>query len=158
MYLLGGTVRRWIALVGLGLTVLGVVQLALQAGRNWAWLAIGGMALLVISLGWTVRDEHQRRVAAEDAPHRPPGDGVPLRSPVGYQVAALHQAIPRLTDAGLDQFGLWELEDALKNLPRRGVDPVYEPLRSCDEGLTRLVELGELEEVAPNGPWRILRH
>jgi len=151
---LGGAVQRWIALVSLGATILGVVTFAVTEHLPWAWLAIGSLALLVLSAGWTVRDEHQRRIAAEDAPHQPPGDGIPLHAPVDYQVAALRQAIPRLAET-MEDFGEWELEEVLKNLPRRHVDPIYEPLRSCGEGLARLAELGEIE-AAEHG-WSIAK-
>jgi hypothetical protein len=63
---LGGTVRRWIALVSVALTAVGVGALAAQAGRDWAWLAIGGMFLLVVSVGWTARDEHNKRLSLEE--------------------------------------------------------------------------------------------
>jgi len=156
MYLLGGTVRRWFALVGVLLTLAGIGALVSEAGRQWAWLAIGGLALLVVSLGWTARDEHQHRVAAEDLPHRPPGDGIPLYAPVDYQVNALRQVLPRVAET-ISPFGYWEVEETLKNMPRRGVDPVYEPLRTVDEGLKRMVELGELETVGKGGRWRFVK-
>jgi hypothetical protein len=155
MVLLGGTVRRWIALVSFAATVAGIVGFAATEHLKWAWFAIVGLALLVASFAWTAYDERQKRLVAEDRPHIPPGDGVPLYSPVEYQVKALRQAIPKLAEAGLTTFGEWEVEETLKNLPRRGVDPVYEPLRSVDAGLARLAELGELEKTQ-NGAWRII--
>jgi hypothetical protein len=154
---LGGTVQRWIALVGLAFTLAGIGTLVSKAGRDWAWLVLVGLALLVVSLGWTARDEHKLRVGAEEATHQPPGGGVPMYAPVEYQVSALRQVIKRLSE-GMDEFGFFELTETLKNLPRRGADPVYEPLSglSCDEGLARLVELGELESLGSNS-WRIVK-
>lgn len=55
---LGGTVRRWMALVGLAATALGIVSFAVSEHIPWAWLAIGGLLLLVVSLGselWKVQ-------------------------------------------------------------------------------------------------------
>jgi hypothetical protein len=152
---LGGVAQRWLALVGTVSTLAGIVALVADAGRNWAWLAIAGLLLLVLSVGWTARDEHQRRVVAEGAKHQPPGGGIPLHAPTEYQVNALRQVLPRLAEA-MDTFGFWELNETLKNLPRSNVDPVYEPLSYCDEGLARLVELGELEAPQP-GSWRIVK-
>jgi hypothetical protein len=91
----------------------------------------------------------------ENRPHQPPGGGIPLHAPVEYQVAALRQVIPRVSEV-IPVFSYWEVEETLKNLPRRGTDPAFEPLRSIDEGLERLVELGELEKVEPGG-WRIVK-
>jgi hypothetical protein len=154
---LGGVAQRWLALVGAASTVAGIVALALEAGRNWAWLAIGGLLLLVVSTGWTARDEHRRRVAAEAATHQPPGGGIPMRPSVEYQVVALRQVIKRLSEV-MNEFGYFELSETLKNLPRRGTDPVYEPLSglSCGEGLAALVEAGELEALHENA-WRIVK-
>jgi hypothetical protein len=149
---LGGTVRRWVSLVGLISTAAGVVTFAANGHVRWAWLAIGGLALLVVSSAWTAHDEHRRRVALESTPHQPPGDGVPLHAPTEYQVKALRQVVPRVAET-INPFGYWELEETLKNMPRHGVDPVYEPLRSVDEGLERMVELGELEKTERG--WRL---
>jgi hypothetical protein len=157
MFWLGGTVRRWVSLVGLGLTLAGIAALVAEAGRQWAWLAIGGLVLLVVSLGWTARDEHRRRVAAEEATHQPPGGGLPMYAPAAYQVTALHQVVPRISEA-MTEFGLLELQETMKNLPRRGTDPLYEPLSglSCDEGLAALVEEGMLEAIGTHA-WRIVK-
>jgi hypothetical protein len=60
---LGGTARRWVALAGLAARVLGIVSFAVSEDLSWAWLAIGSLLLLVVSLGselWTV----QHRTAA----------------------------------------------------------------------------------------------
>jgi hypothetical protein len=152
---LGGVAQRWLALVGAVSTLAGIVALAAEAGHNWAWLAIGGLLLLVLSVGWTARDEHALRLRAEKVTHQPPGGGIPLHAPTEYQVDALRQVVPRLAEA-MDTFGFWELNETLKNLPRRNVDPVYEPLSYCDEGLARLVELGELESLGSNS-WRIIK-
>lgn len=64
---LGGTARRWVALVGLAATALGIVSFALSEDLSWAWLAIGSLLLLVVSLGselWMV----QHRMAAHQRP------------------------------------------------------------------------------------------
>ena len=64
---LGGTMRRWVALVGLVATVLGIVSFALSENLSWAWLTIGSLLLLVVSLGselWMV----QRRATTRQAP------------------------------------------------------------------------------------------
>lgn len=37
---LGGIAQRWVALVGLAATVLGIVSFALSEDLSWAWLAI----------------------------------------------------------------------------------------------------------------------
>ncbi len=152
---LGGTVQRWFALVSVVATVVGVATFAVTEHLKWAWLAIAGLLLLAASLAWTAHDEHRKRIAADEATHRPPGGGIPLLSPVEYQVNALRHVIPRLSEV-MDRFGYMELDAVMKNLPRRGVDPVYEPLRTWEEGLARLVELGELERVN-QGSWRIVK-
>ena len=154
-WLVVGTVQRCIAVIGLASTLAGVVTLAVTAHQHWAWLAIGGMALIMVGVAWTARDEHQRRIALENATHKPPGGGLPVYPPVEYQVDALRQVIPRLAEAGLTEFGYRELEETLKNLPRQGTDPLFEPLRSYDEGLERMVELGELEKIEGGG-WRFV--
>jgi len=152
---LGGAVRRWIALMSLVATIAGIAALASEAGREWAWLAIGGLALLVVSLAWTARDEYRRRVAAETATHQPPGGGLPVSPPVEYQVDALRQVIPRMAGAGLSEFGYWELREVFKNLPAAGHrSPVRADHRIRHEGLARLVELGQLE-ASGNGRWRV---
>jgi len=64
---LGGTARRWVALVGLAATAFGIVSFALSEDLSWAWLAIGSLLLLVVSLGselWM----SQHRTAAHQAP------------------------------------------------------------------------------------------
>ncbi len=63
---LGGTARRWVTLVGLAATALGIVSFALSKDLSWAWLAIGSLLLLVVSLGselWMV----QHKTAAPQA-------------------------------------------------------------------------------------------
>jgi hypothetical protein len=156
MFLLGGTVRRWFALVSLVATAAGIATFALTEHIAWAWLAIGALLLLVISLAWTASDEHRRRITAENRPHQPPGGGIPLYAPVDYQVNALRQVVPRVAET-INPFGYMEVEETLKNMPRQGVDHVYEPLRSVDEGLDRLVELGELELVGNGGRWKFVK-
>ena len=61
-----GTVRRWFAVVGTVLTFVGIGTFALSARHEWAWLAIGGLACLVLALGWQVRDERSSRLLAEN--------------------------------------------------------------------------------------------
>jgi len=56
-----------VALVGLAATALGIVSFALSEDLSWAWLAIGSLLLLVVSLGselWMV----QHRMAAPKRP------------------------------------------------------------------------------------------
>jgi hypothetical protein len=62
---LGGTVRLWIALVSLVATVAGIATFAVTEHIAWAWLAIGFLVLLVVSLGWTAKDEYNKRLAGE---------------------------------------------------------------------------------------------
>jgi hypothetical protein len=62
---LGGTVRRWVALMGFAVTLAGIATFAATESLPWAWLAIGGLILLVVSAAWTARDEHKLRVALE---------------------------------------------------------------------------------------------
>jgi len=152
---LEGTVQRWVALVGLVGTAIGVVTFAVTEHLPWAWLALAGMLLLAASFAWTASDEYKKRLAAERTTHQPPGGGVPLSAPVEYQANALRQIIVRMAES-MDQFGRYELDQTLRNLPRRGVDPAYEPLREYDGGLARLVELGELEALHANA-WRIIK-
>lgn len=64
---LGGTVRRWFALMGGLATITGVVGFVATSGLPWAWLTIGALTLLVVSVGWTARDEHRARLALEGA-------------------------------------------------------------------------------------------
>jgi hypothetical protein len=71
-------------------------------------------------------------------------------APVDYQVKALRQVIAKLSET-LGEFGYSSLDAVLQNLQRTGTDPVYEPLHAitCQEGLAKLVELGEIE----GSPW-----
>lgn len=80
----------------------------------------------------------------------PPGGGIPHVAPVDYQVSALRQVIAKLGET-VSEFGYSSLKAVLQNHQRTGTDPVYEPLHpiTCQEGLARLVELGEIE----GSPW-----
>jgi hypothetical protein len=76
---------------------------------------------------------------------------------VAYQVSALRQVIPRLSET-MVEFDLFTLRQVMKNLPRTGTDPIYEPLDAtgCSQGLQSLVALGVLTSERPSGPWRIV--
>lgn len=63
---LGGTARRWVALVSAAATVAGIVSFAITEHIGLAWLAIGGLLLLVVSLAWTAHDEHTKTLAIND--------------------------------------------------------------------------------------------
>ncbi len=117
-------------------------------------LVLGGVYLLTaMALDWPLPDFMVQV-------HEPPGGGVPFVSPVHYQVRAIRQVVSAI-EPSTRTFGHLELEAAFKNVQRRGTIPVYEPLRGVlvDEGLERLVELGELERVdlSHGQTWRIVR-
>ena len=63
---LGGAVRRWVALVSGAATVAGIATFAITEHIGWAWLTIGALLLLVVSLAWTAHDERARRQAVND--------------------------------------------------------------------------------------------
>ncbi len=155
--------RRWFALVGALATAVSVVGFAVSEWRWWAWIAIGGLALLVISLAWTLRDTLGALKRAETSlattPHRPPGGGTPLVPPVEYQVDALRHAVASISKSQLT-FDIRELSEVMKNLPRTGTNPVYEPLGTvmCTGGIAMLVGLGELRSLRSlGGPWEIVQ-
>ena len=58
-------VRRWLDLIGVVLTVVSIVAFAVSSRYVLAWVAIGLMVLLVVSLALTAREEHALRVRAE---------------------------------------------------------------------------------------------
>lgn len=63
---LTGPVRRWYGLVTAGAALAGVGVYVATARREWAWLAIGALVLLVVSLAWSLHDEYYRRVRSEE--------------------------------------------------------------------------------------------
>ena len=89
--------QRWLAVIGFLSTVAGVVVFAISERRPWAWLAIAGLATLVVAVGWTAHDEHKARVAAEAAPSGPSPEWLQAearrllgaKAQRGYQMATL---------------------------------------------------------------------
>lgn len=114
------TGRRWFDLVAGVASLASIVAFAVTTRYTLAWVAIGVMFLLVVSFVLTAREEHQRRVTAEEATHQPPGGGIPLYAPTEYQVDALRQVAPRLAEA-MDTFGFWELNETLTFPARRSI-------------------------------------
>ena len=151
---LPGTVRRWLDLIGAVLTVASIVAFAATSRYILAWVAIGLLLTLVVSLALTAREEHTARVKAESRTHPPPGGGVPLVAPVDYQVAALRQVIARISETTTG-FSRSTVDGVLQNLPRSHTDPIYEPLMAgtCQQGLAWLAEHGELVDLG--GSWII---
>jgi hypothetical protein len=58
-------VRRWLDLIGVVLTVVSIAAFAVSSRYVLAWVAIGLMVLLVVSLALTAREEHTLRVKVE---------------------------------------------------------------------------------------------
>ena len=142
--------QKWLAVVGAVSTVVGVIGLGVSHRLWWAWIAIGSLALFAVSLYWVAREEQGKRIAAESSRREvvPPGhDSAFFPAPTDYQVNALRQAIIKFKETGATQFDNYGLNVMLKKLPRKGTDPVYEPLQlaMCIDGLDVMVESGELE-------------
>jgi hypothetical protein len=123
------------------------------------WIVI--IALEIALLGSFVAYRKLKlRMTALDAPaaqHIPPGGGAPAVPPVEYQVAALRQIIAKISET-MTEVTFSSLSAMLLNQQRTGTDPVYEPLGpfSCQAGLNRLTELGELKKV-DEWHWTIVR-
>jgi hypothetical protein len=152
-------VQKCLALIGTAVTVISVVLFAVT-DREWAaWIAIGGLLAIIISMYLVLREEHAARIKAESerTEVRPPGHRVAFMAPVEYQVNALRQVIAKMTEAGMTEFEYFDLDLMVQKLPRTGTDEVYEPLRgpSCDAGLNQLIALGELQRTKRGG-WRIM--
>jgi len=74
MALLGGTVRRCVAVLTAVSVLLGVIGFAVDKHVGWAWLAIGGLVVLVVGATWTAWAESKRVAAAERASTTPAHD------------------------------------------------------------------------------------
>ena len=74
---------------------------------------------------------------------------------VEYQVAALRQVIAAASNH-YPHFVGTRLGEVMKNVPRTGTNPIYEPLHiaACDKGLQVLMEDGTLT-YGENGYWTI---
>jgi HAMP domain-containing protein len=117
---LGGTVQRWIALVGFAGTVIGIATFAVSEHLPWAWLAIGGMFLLLTSFGVTARQEYLKRIAAES----PGGDAALERFIAdGRSIAGL-AAGPRW-----DEWQVWKQQANAWVRARHGVRAAHEIAR-----------------------------
>jgi hypothetical protein len=86
----------------------------------------------------------------------PPGGAPPHAATTDYQINALRQIIAKMSET-MTEFRFQNLQAMLQNYQRTGTDPVYEPLTpfTCEDGLTRLAELDEIEKVGP-WHWRII--
>ncbi len=157
----------WAVVVGV---ILGGESLAVfihQLHRYIPWVLV---AALAIALTGSLLAYHRLRLAelSETARHTPPGGGTPLIPPIDYQVGALRQIITKISET-MTEVSFSSLGAMLRNHPRTGTDPVYEPLHpsSCQDGLAKLTELGELEQLdlwhwkiitTPQTPARLARH
>lgn len=61
---LTGTVRLWLAVTGVAITLTTIGLFAASNFRLWAWLAIAFLLSWVVAFAWTARNEHQGRLAA----------------------------------------------------------------------------------------------
>ncbi len=124
--------------------ILWIVIVALEIALMGSFVAYRNLRLRTTSL------------AAPPVPHIPPGGGAPAVPPVDYQVAALRQIVAKMSETMIE-VTFSSLQAMLLNHPRTGTDPVYEPLGpfSCQTGLDRLMELGELEKV-DEWRWKIV--
>jgi hypothetical protein len=94
---IGGTGRRFAVLVGLLSTFVGVGFWVAKEGRYWAWIAIAGLLLLVVAVGWTAHGERAARLLAETRPIEP-ALGPPER-PVQPAPETREEAARRLLEA-----------------------------------------------------------
>ena len=132
--------------------------------RLWAWLAIAFLLSWAVAFAWTARVEHGARVVAENRAHEvmPPGHPVAWMAPLEYQEDAVRQCVAKMRESNTPQFALTDLDVMLAKLQRQRTDPVYEPLSglSCEDGLAKLVERGELRSLREDpryGPWEIVK-
>jgi len=58
--------RRWLDLVGIVVALATIVGFALTSEYLLAWIAVGALALLVVSFALTARDAHQTLAARDD--------------------------------------------------------------------------------------------
>ncbi len=127
-----------------------------QSSFRW-WWPTGWMIipLTVFVVGIGLLFIPVRRSPPPRAEVPPPGGAVPHRAPVEYQVNALRQIIAKISET-MTEFDFTSLDAMLKNHPRTGTDPVYEPLHAinCQEGLARLTELREIE--GSGWRWKII--
>jgi hypothetical protein len=142
--------RSIAATLGIGLMLAAVAWLGEATTPSWPLrlfpaLALFAVGVVIVVWAWRGRPAHV-----------PPGGGLPMVAPVEYQVRALRQVIARIAET-TDGFGRAVLDDVLRNLPRTGTDPIYEPLMAgtCQEGMAWLVEHGELADLG--GSWIIRR-
>ena len=73
--------QKWLAMIALVSTLAGVGVFIGTHHNEWAWLAIAGLASLVVAVGWTAHDEHRARLLAEERhagtlPQPAPRDGL----------------------------------------------------------------------------------
>jgi hypothetical protein len=115
---LGGTVRRWIALVGSLATVAGAVAFAVTEHVALAWLAILGLCVLVVSLVWGLADAH--RVLRTDPD--------PIRSMLDRAIAD-GRALLTLHEGGSyqwDEWRAWETATSRNLREQVGLQAVYD--------------------------------
>jgi hypothetical protein len=136
------------AVVGLGGCILLVEALTgatIPVFHPWQWLwvapfalVVAGICIVVAAVGWS-----HRHIPVTDARR----GGSPMLAPTEYQVRALRQVVAKIAETS-DSFDNQVLNAALLNLPRKHMDPIYEPLypTSCRAGLNELVKRGELIE------------
>lgn len=147
----------WTAVVVIFLGIWALVHFVTEFRKHLGWVVC---AFLIVLLGASIAayaKERRRRLTGSAQVHQPPGGGLPHLAPVEYQVTALRQLIAELSET-LDEFGFMNLNAAFKNVPRTGTKGLYEPMSigTCDAGLKRLVELGELVPVGQK-KWRIVK-
>lgn len=130
-------------LVGIAVSV-GGYHSSLLADACFALAAAVALVALIAETPWGKRWEWLQRFSGL----RSSGStsGLPLTAPVRYQIRQLRQVIRKLAEsqAGFD-YGM--LIGILNKHPRRGIDPVFEPLHGATTGeaLAALVTEGVIE-------------
>jgi hypothetical protein len=91
------------------------------------------------------------------ATHEPPGGGYPFHPPLPYALKAARQIVSKIAESE-PAFDSWAASSVLKQAPRSGTDPVYEPLpwSYLKEGIDEMVRLGELLLLAEE-TWEVVR-
>lgn len=130
------------------LTLVGVVP---GHHHHWWWpSALALIPLLLFAAGLLLLVVPVKRPA-----HQPPGGGIPLAAPLDYELDALRQVVAALRKTNTREFDFMTLREVLRKLPRKRINPLYEPLDYVMvSALNEMVRSGELERTA-KGKWKI---
>jgi len=132
--------------------VAGVGLVLMAASLGWAtfwffaaprpfWELVPAIVMFVVGavlVVWMIR--------ARSSDHQLPDGHLPWVAPPEYQAKQIRQAVAKMKEAQVSEFGLFELNAMLGSLRRKRTDRVYEPLHgvTCRPGLAELVAKGEL--------------